>query len=283
MLPDKNTPIENAFEPVILKGPNGAVAKIHPYGAHLTSWCAADGIERLFLSERAELRQGAAIRGGVPIIFPQFADLGALPKHGLLRTACWQQVNYFIGEAASSVTFRWNEDQYSKSIWPYSCNVEYTVEISAESLSLTLSVANTGGQDFSFTAALHTYLRVEDIQHVSVKGLQGLRYQDTALGGTEYVESDSVLTVTGELDRIYFGSAQPLQVMQSKQRTLECQAEGFLDTVIWNPGPTKSAALVDMEQEGYRRMLCVEAAIIDSPIVLRPNAQWIGRQLLKLR
>jgi glucose-6-phosphate 1-epimerase len=274
---------ENLFEPVILRSANGAIAKICPYGAHLISWCTADGIERLFLSRQAEFRQGAAIRGGVPIIFPQFADLGPLPKHGFLRTAYWHQIANAKGESLSSATFRWTHDQSSQRLWPYPCIVDYTVALGEESLSLSLSVVNTGTRDFSFTAALHTYLRVEDIQSVSVKGLQGLRYRDTALGGSENIEADSLLTVIGELDRIYLGSTQRVQVLQPHQRTIVCQAEGFTDTVIWNPGPVKSAALSDMEPEGFKRMLCVEAAVIDAPISLRPDAQWIGRQLIKLR
>ena len=274
--------IDNAFKPVILKSPEGSVAKICPYGAHLMSWCTADGIERLFLSERAQFRQGAAIRGGVPIIFPQFADLGALSKHGILRTAYWQQVDSSEDQASCSVTFRWTPDQYSQSLWPHSCSVEYRVELGSECLSLKLSVTNTGTQDFSFTAALHTYLRVEAIQSVAVSGLQGLRYRDTALGGSEHIESSHLLTIVGELDRIYMRSTNPIQIMQPKQRTIECQAEGFTDAVIWNPGSIKSAALADMEPDGFKRMLCVEAAVIESPMTLRPNAQWIGSQLIRL-
>lgn len=273
---------KNTFKPVLLNGADGASAKVYPYGAHVTNWCTADGIERLFLSERAEFKHGMAVRGGVPIIFPQFADLGSLAKHGLARTACWQQVS--AAECGlSSVTFCWQEDRLGQEIWPHSFAADYQVELGIDSLKLILSIYNAGKQSFSFTAALHTYLRVDEIAHVSVSGLQGMRYRDSALGGTAEVDSDSALVITGELDRIYFGTTKPIQVMQVNQRTVECIADGFKDTVIWNPGPDKSAALPDMQSEGFRHMLCVEAAIIESPVMLSPGMTWTGSQLLQLR
>ncbi len=65
---------------------DGASATISLYGAHLLSWQTADGRERLFLSERAVLDGSSAIRGGVPLIFPQFAARGNGQRHGFART-----------------------------------------------------------------------------------------------------------------------------------------------------------------------------------------------------
>ena len=38
-----------------------------------------------------------------------------------------------------------------------------------------------------------------------------------------------------------------------------------------------------MEPEGYRRMVCVEAAAIGLPIRLAPAASWSGVQILHAR
>jgi len=68
---------------------DGASALVALHGAHVLSWIPANGRERLFLSDRAVFDGHAAIRGGIPVIFPQFSDRGLLPKHGFARTRTW--------------------------------------------------------------------------------------------------------------------------------------------------------------------------------------------------
>ena len=75
---------------VTLRADDGAVAEVHRHGAHVTSWRPmGDADDRLYLSARSELDGKAAIRGGVPVIFPQFAAEGPLPRHGFARTSLW--------------------------------------------------------------------------------------------------------------------------------------------------------------------------------------------------
>src|SRR5437868_277774 len=75
---------------VRLKAPDGAEATVTLYGAHLVSWKDATGQERLFLSARSALDGSKAIRGGVPVIFPQFAARGAGMRHGFARVLAWR-------------------------------------------------------------------------------------------------------------------------------------------------------------------------------------------------
>ncbi|MGC3980277.1 MAG: D-hexose-6-phosphate mutarotase [Steroidobacteraceae bacterium] len=255
----------------------GASVEVHDYGAHVTSWRTADGVERLFLSQRAEFGAGKAIRGGVPIIFPQFAGLGPLPKHGFARTKSWQRVS----SNADSVLFTLQDDAATRANWPHAFTAEYLIQLGDNRLQMTLCIRNTGVQAFTFTAALHTYLRVTDIDRVSVTGLVGLRYSDSAAGGAMALENSSAVRIAGEVDRIYFDALEPIVVHESG-RTLECSARGFTDAVIWNPGAVKAAALADLEPEGYRHMLCVEAAIIGTPVSLLPGESWSGAQQLTL-
>ena len=55
--------------------------KIHHYGATVLSWIV-DGTEKLFLSSKAILDGTKAIRGGIPLVFPQFGP-GVLQQHGI--------------------------------------------------------------------------------------------------------------------------------------------------------------------------------------------------------
>ena len=75
---------------VVVTAADGARFEAYLHGAHVTSWRAAgDDEERLFVSAAAKFEDGLAIRGGIPVCFPQFADQGPLPMHGLVRTVPW--------------------------------------------------------------------------------------------------------------------------------------------------------------------------------------------------
>jgi glucose-6-phosphate 1-epimerase len=144
---------------------------------------------------------------------------------------------------------------------------------------LCLAVDNSGRRPFDFTVALHTYLRLSNIDQVAVRGLCGLRYRDSAQGNAMHLERQADVTIRGEVDRIYFDTPPELSVIEA-DRSLRIRSQGFADTVIWNPGADKGAALKDLEPEGYKRMLCVEAAVIGKPIHLEPGERWQGVQEL---
>jgi glucose-6-phosphate 1-epimerase len=48
--------------------------------------------------------------------------------------------------------------------------------------------------------------------------------------------------------------------------------------VVWNPGPDKAAAMNDLPDDDWLRLLCVEAAAIGTPITLAPGQEWVARQ-----
>ena len=51
---------------------SGATALVYVYAAHLASWKTPDGQEQIYMSSKAEYGGGKAMRGGVPICWPQF-------------------------------------------------------------------------------------------------------------------------------------------------------------------------------------------------------------------
>ena len=270
------TPDLFAAQFVQIASRDGQTVKISPYGAHVLSWVTADGDERLFLSPKAEFRSGAAIRGGVPVIFPQFAEMGNLPKHGFARNRAWKVARV----TADRAVFRLSESEATRQIWPHRFLAEYTVHIDQDRLEMALSITNTDRTPFAFTAALHTYLRVQTLDDAAVLGLQGLLFRDSTQADRESRDVCDRVTFPGEVDRIYLGAPAPLRLIGGK-RDLVIGAEGFPDAVIWNPGPEKCARLPDMEADGYRRFVCVEAAAAQ-PIGLVPAATWLGKQVLSI-
>src|ERR1700743_2963538 len=70
-----------------------ATAEIYLQGAHVAAWQPASAEHPvLFMSAKSHFAAGKAIRGGVPLVFPWFADrTGGLPgpAHGFARTMEW--------------------------------------------------------------------------------------------------------------------------------------------------------------------------------------------------
>jgi glucose-6-phosphate 1-epimerase len=273
-------PGEGGLQRLLLDAGDGARAEIYQHGAHLTSWIPAGGVERLYLSRKALFRPDAAIRGGVPVIFPQFAGEGPLPKHGFARGLPWQLVAVAqTGQGAASASFRLEDTDATRAIWPHAFRAELQVSIGGAALETRLSVENTGKSEISFTAALHTYIRVAEVGAVRLHGLNGLRYRDTAQGGTASVEQTHELRIEGEVDRIYFDAPARLELVDALGR-MQIESDGFADAVVWNPGAQRAAALGDLDTDGYRNFLCVEAASIGIPLRLAPGAHWSGAQRL---
>ncbi len=276
------TPGRGGLPKVALTALDGARAEIYLYGAHVTSWIPAGGEERLFLSQMSEFRPGTPIRGGVPVIFPQFSKLGPLPMHGFGRLTPWQFKGAKAG-AGETVTARFelNETPASHDLWPHPFQAWLEVSLEGRKLTLALGVANSGETAFSFTAALHTYLRVAEIGAVRLGGLDGVPYLDSAAGRTRSIQAGPWLGFSGEVDRLYLGAAEPVHLQETEQDSLVVTKVGFPDVVAWNPGSGKGGTLADLEPpEGYRHMVCIEAAAAGDPVTLKPGETWHGSQTL---
>ena len=268
------------FPKVVLTAPDGAQAELYLYGAHITAWRPARGEERLFLSERAELRRGMAIRGGVPVCFPQFAGEGPLLKHGFARLNVWRLVRTAQVGASMQAILQLDDSAATRAIWPHAFQATLTVSVGGPCLRIEFMVRNTGATSFTFTGALHTYVGVHDVATTVVENLGGRHYQDAVTGVHDIVQTEPEVCFTGEVDRLY--SQAPTQVVvREPERSMTVQATGFPDVVVWNPGPVRCAALVDMEPTGYRRMVCVEAAVVSKPAKVLAGATWCGTQELR--
>jgi len=271
--------VSGSLSKILLTSPDHARAEIYLHGAHLTSWIPAGGEEQLFLSQKSEFRQSAAIRGGVPIIFPQFSNIGPFMRHGFARVTAWEFVGAeAVANNAVAATFRLRDSDATRKIWPYSFLAEFAVTLRGNRLEMSLAVTNTDSQPFSFTSALHTYFRVGDIDKTVIENLRGVRYRDQVKGKDE-VQSEALLKFNGEVNRIYFNTPQRL-IVREEDHAVEIESTGFSDAVVWNPGAKNGAALSDLEAEGYRHFVCVEAAAIGAPVQLAPNERWRGTQTL---
>ena len=274
---------ENGMPTVVLAHPSGARARVYLQGAHLTSWTLPTGEEMIFVSERSHFGPGKAIRGGVPVIFPQFADQGPLPKHGFARTAAWEVAALDAGPGeAVRARLALRDGEATRAAWPHPFGAELEVALGAETLEMTLSITNPGDGTFAFTAALHTYFRVDDVRRASVEGLRGARYHDKTEAGAEREQTEPTLTIQGETDRVYEDVPGPVLLRGATGgRTVTLERRGFRNVVVWNPWAEGAGALEDMGDDEYPRMLCIEAACAANAVTVAPGETWRGTQVLR--
>lgn len=262
-----------------LHGPQGSEATVSLFGAQVLSWRTPDGRERLYLSEQARFDGASAIRGGVPVCFPQFGTRGSLPRHGLVRTRAWSVASERSGDDYALLTLACNDDADSRALWPHAFGLELTVMLEADRLDLELCVTNPGERSFDFTAALHTYLRVVQVEDVAVEGLYGHHYRDALADDAVQRDSGTELCLEGATDRIYRQIRRP-QLLRAGNLSLGLQQQGFPDTVLWNPWATGCAATPDLPADDWRHFLCIEAAAADTVQTLAAGEEWYGRQTL---
>lgn len=263
---------------------DGARADVYMHGAHVTSWIpAGESDDRLFVSDRAIFAGDAPIRGGVPVCFPQFADQGPLPLHGFARSAAWQLVRAgATADGGAQAQFRFAADDATRARWPHAFVLDYVVTVRARKLSLALAVGNPGPSPFAFTAALHTYLAVADLRAARIRGLAGARYRDKVQRIDDVPETAAELAVDRAIDRVYYAAPQDLALVEPS-RTVAIRADGFVDTVVWNPDSAKGATIPDLQADGYLRFVCIEAACARAAVTVAAGGSWHGSQELFAR
>ena len=260
--------------------PNGDSVRVSDFGAQVLSW-RSRGHERMFCSERAVVDGSAAIRGGVPVCFPQFNARGPLPKHGLARRTTWQYQSAEVQGEAITARWQWDAAAPLHTDFPHALRAELAVTLSADQLQITLSATNTGDTAFAFTGALHTYLVVQGADMAALHGLEGAAFWEARKGFAPAVQQGAV-ALGEEVDRVYARSSQPLELCDAAGRLCISQDAAWPETVVWNPGPALCISLGDMQPTDWMRMLCVEAAAINQPVALHPGQHWQAAQILQV-
>jgi len=257
--------------------PQGDTLRVMLHGAQVLSWVSG-GQERLYLSPQSTMNGQAAIRGGVPVCFPQFNQRGPLPKHGFARNVAWQADVSELGAEQARLTLRLSDNAQTRAWWPRAFDLALHIDLSPGALQLTLDVHNTDDQPLAFSGALHTYLAVPDVTQATLHGLGGQPEWDS-LTNTPAQAADTI-RFAAEFDRVYEAAPDPLTLNQTLHIS---QSPSWAHTVVWNPAQDLCKRLADMPDEGWRHMLCVEAAQVFTPITLPVGGRWTGWQRLQVR
>ncbi|CAE7587645.1 HET-E1 [Symbiodinium sp. CCMP2456] len=264
------------LETIELCHASGATAQVYLWGATLTSYKTADGTERIFVSPGALFDGKKAIRGGVPVVFPQFGQPDkAMAQHGFARTSFWSVASIEDSPEASTVVLALADNEATRSVWNFPFNLEYVVSLSAVSLKMTLRIKNTGDVAFPFQALLHTYFRVPEVQKVAVRGLGGRTYLDKVKGGEKALEAADV-ELPSFTDRVYIGGKDIVSGNDAKDVTIGQRGgaamyavcnEGSIsgkpmpiEIVVWNP--YEEASPGDLPPPAFKDFVCVEPGLI---------------------
>ncbi len=249
------------------------------HGAHVLSWVAG-GRERLYLSPRSSMDGRTAIRGGIPVCFPQFNQRGSLPKHGFARNLGWTVNSPHLEADQAHLVLGLNDSAMTRQWWDQAFEARLLIELTPGGLQVELAVRNTDTQPLTFTGALHTYFAVSDVAQARLRGLGGRAEWDAV--SDRHATAAPELRFVGEFDRVYSAAPDGYALQDGAHVLLIEQDMDWAQTVVWNPGADKCATLVDMPPDGWQHMLCVEAAQVYEPIRIEAGDFWQGAQRLRV-
>lgn len=250
---------ESGFNYIEVKN-DAATAKIALQGAHLFHYRQQGKEALLWISTLSSFVLGKAIRGGVPICWPWFgkhSEDSHLPQHGFARTAEFKLVeDNEPNPETSELVLELQDSVESRKMWPHRFILRVTITVGS-SVTVALSTRNNDSKPFTISSALHTYFAVSHISLASIEGLAGATYLDTLTGETE--KQAGTIEIDQEVDRVY--QAQPILLrLHDGKRQIQIKPAGSASTVVWNPWINKAAAMGDMNDDGYKTMLCIETA-----------------------
>ncbi|GGO75318.1 D-hexose-6-phosphate mutarotase [Bowmanella pacifica] len=267
---DQGMPIVSVDNPL-------ASLELSLFGGHVLSFMPKkDNRQRLWMSPKAVMDGSKPIRGGIPVCWPWFgaASDGNLPAHGFVRDQMWQILRVDDDQEQTRIQLQ-PERAYLN---PGQEHLDLMLELLiGEQLTLNLITQNRQAHSIRFGGALHSYFRVQNIDHAEIQGLSGAyldKVQDTSAEQTP-----SPYLISSETDRIHVNAVSQASIIEGEQQAVTIGFKGHDSIVVWNPWQEKSAQMADMTTDGYRKMLCIEAAITQG-IELAPGQSHILTQII---
>ena len=236
------------------------------HGAHLTHWQPAHTSQPvLYTSPTAIYREGKAIRGGIPLCWPWFNAHPAAPEqhpsHGVARNRFWTLESATIEDDVAEIVLTLPPSLEIEQHVPFPFALKAIFTLGKEA-TIALETTNLSQEDVPVGGALHTYFALSQIDKVTLAGLQNTPFIDTTTAPeTTSTQDEEDLTISTEVDRIYYDTADPVTLHDPTwDRDITVTRVGSLTAVVWNPWQELAAALGDLPDEAYQDFVCIEAA-----------------------
>lgn len=300
-------------DPILIQhSSSGASATVYPFGATLASYTNAQGHETLFVSTLAKTDGSKALRGGIPLVFPQFGQPNKdMPQHGFLRNNYWSIVQPVVDDETEGATVtlglelanvvngrgdgKWAAENATQQ--NLNCSIRLHVSVTASACTTKLEITNAGAVPFDYQSLFHTYYKVYgskalDPTCCNVMGLGGYSVEDKITGENYVQDASTAIIVDKEVDRIY----TPPQT-QPEVKVVICTGDDGskvyikagakagevvlpVSAVVWNPFIEKAKGMSDFGNEDYHDMICVEPGILGSVDALGTNDTVVFEQVI---
>lgn len=229
-----------------------AECKISLWGGNLLSYRPKNQEKDVFwLGDYNKFDHIQAIRGGIPICWPRFAEEklnNHFPRHGFARLSNWTVKNIYVDDSKMEVELALTPaEKYEINI---SANLLITI---TDKLTYSLETTNNGDEPFEFSEALHSYFNIGSIDDIEIIGLKNHLYKNS-LNGKEYTLQQD-LKINGEFDAAFQNHKAPIEIVDNiLNRVISIEKSGSNTTVIWNPNKD----LAEMSDGQYKNFVCVE-------------------------
>jgi len=245
--------VKEKIEEIKVKLGNDSV-RVSTWGGTVLSW-VCDGQERLFLSPLSKKDGLSAIRGGIPIVFPQFGP-GKMKQHGFARISNWS----VLDQKEDSILLKLTPNALSRSMWgDVSFELQYLVKLSKNKLTTSMTISNTSDKAFWYDMLFHNYYRTSGPDNLTLQGFTGYQYFDK-VASKSFMDEEKTAVIEHEVDRIYESSNNALVLSDSGLKSIITirKSPTLKSTVLWNPWKDKSKRMSDFPDEGYKSMICIE-------------------------
>lgn len=229
-----------------------AECKISLWGANIVSYRPKNQEQDVFwLGDLNKFDNVQAIRGGIPVCWPRFAEEklnNHFPRHGFARLSNWSVKNVFVDDSKVEVALTLvPEEKFGINV---TANLVITI---TDKLEYSLETINNGDNVFEFSEALHAYFNIGSIDDIVIKGLNNHLYRNS-LDGKEYTLQQD-LKINGEFDAAFQNHTGIVEIEDRiLNRVISIEKNGSKTTVVWNPNKD----LAEMSAGQYKKFVCVE-------------------------
>ena len=242
-------------------------------GAQVLHAALESGLELLYLSPLVDAYPDNPIRGGIPLMFPQFGDSGPLRKHGFVRDLQWNLVVETQDTDSKNLSYVLDVKATDFPEWPFDASLKFNVGLSLQTLTIGLSVQNTGAKAFAFTGGFHPYFAISSRKDILLNGLDELPFRESFPGTNAYeLNSDALV------ERQYLGNADIR--FYNGSNWLKITASGFDSWMVWNPGTAGAKKISDLPDADWDQFICIEPIVLAEPKTLLPGDAFNGEMVV---